>query len=616
MNAHSSIATEAAMETDVETRRDDTRGMARRLLGFLAPFKGEVALAALLGAATVGAGVGLMATSSWLISAAALHPLEATLAVAIVGVRLFGLTRGVFRYLERYLSHRVTFRLLARLRVWAYNAIEPLAPAQLRAFRSGDTLTRVVADVETLQHLYVRVIAPPTVAALTSAALFAFLAVFDARVAIVAVGALLLCGLAIPLLTRQLARAPERQVVALRAELTAATVDTTQGMAELLAFGQDERQRQRLAALTAALTREQRRLARVTGLSAGLLSLGTNAAALLTLLVAIPLVTTGRIEGVWLATLALAVTAAFEAIAPLPEAAHHLEGASAAGARLFALTDATPSVAEPPRPMELPADTTVAVERVSFRYAPDEPLALDDVSLTLRPGEMVAVVGPSGAGKSTLATLLERFAEPESGRITLGGVDMRDLAPDDVRSRISVVSQRTHLFNTSVRQNLLLACPGATEERMIAAARRAQAHEMILALPQGYDTIIGEQGTRLSGGERQRLAIARALLRDAPILILDEPTAHLDTATERAILTALAEVMRDRATLLSTHRLVGLGAASEILVLRDGRVAEHGSEDELLARGGLYRRLRDTQSRALRDDSANVESPSSDLLSA
>jgi len=590
--------------------------VVRRLLAFLAPFRVEVALAALLGVATVGAGVGLMATSSWLISAAALHPLEATLAVAIVGVRFFGLSRGVFRYLERYVSHNVTFRLLARLRVWAYNAIEPLAPSQLQAFRSGDTLTRMVADVETLQHLYVRVIAPPVVALLTSAGLFVFLAAFDLRVAVVAVGALLLCGLGIPLVSRWLAHEPERQAVALRAELTAATVDTTQGMAELLAFGQEERQQERLAALTTALTRAQRRVARVTGLSAALLSLGTNVTALLTLLVAIPLVSAGRLEGVWLATLTLMVVAAFEAIAPLPEAGRHLEGASAAGERLFSLTDTAPDTQPPAQPQPMPTEMTLAVERVSFRYAPGEPLALDDVSLTLRPGEMVAVVGPSGAGKSTLAALLERFAEPDSGRITLGGVDVRDLAPDDVRSRMSVVSQRTRLFNTTVRQNLLIARPEATEEQMIAAARLAQAHEMILALPQGYDTLIGEQGARLSGGERQRLAIARAALRDAPILILDEPTANLDTAGERAVLAALAEFTRERATLLITHRLVGLGAAHEIITLREGRVVERGTEAELLARDGVYRSLRDAQRHALRDDSGETASPSPDLLTA
>ncbi len=590
-----------------------TLTLARRLLGLLAPFRAEVALAALLGAFTVAAGVGLMSTSSWLISAAALHPLEATLAVAIVGVRFFGLARGVFRYLERYVSHQVTFRLLARLRVWAYTAIEPLAPAQLQAFRSGDMLTRMVADVETLQHLYVRVIAPPAVALLTSAGLFIFLAAFDLRLALVAVGTLLLSGVGIPLVTRWLARRPERQAVALRAELTVATVDATQGMAELLVFGQDERQRQRIAALTTALTREQRRLARISGLSVGLLSLGSNFAALLTLLVAIPLVSAGRLEGVWLATLALAVTAAFEAITPLPAAARHLDAASASGKRIFAL--AAGSVAQrPTRPA--PTASALSVEQVSYRYAPGEPLALADISLSLAPGALVAIVGPSGAGKSTLATLLERFADPESGRITLGGVDVRDLSAEEVRSRMSVVSQRTHLFNTTVRGNLLIARPDATEEQMVAAARAAQADDFIRALPQGYDTLIGEQGARLSGGERQRLAIARALLRNAPILILDEPTAYLDTVSERALMATLAEVSRDRVTLLITHRLVGLEAARDIIVLRAGHVVERGTEAELLARDGLYRSLRESERHALREAVAVASSPSADALSA
>ncbi|HZC05499.1 MAG TPA: thiol reductant ABC exporter subunit CydC [Ktedonobacterales bacterium] len=589
----------------------------RRLIGFLAAYRGEVALAALLGFATVAAGVGLMATSSWLISAAALHPVEATLAVAIVGVRFFGLARGVFRYLERYVSHSVTFRLLGRLRVWAYDAIERLAPTQLQTLRSGDLLTRMVADIETLQHLYVRVIAPPVVALLTSLALFAFLAAFDPRLALVAVGTLLLCGVGIPIIARRLAHAAEWRVAALRADLMAATVDTTQGMAELLAFGQDERQQRQLAAISASLAREQRRLSRVNGLSAAMLLLGTQVAALLTLLVAIPLVSAGKVEGVWLATLALAVTASFEAVAPLPEAGRHMESAAAAGRRVFALTDMAPSVTEPPAPAPLPVDATLAFEHVSFRHAVDEPPALDDLNLTLRRGEMIAVVGPSGAGKSTLAMLLERFANPTSGQITLGGMDVRQLVADDVRSQLAVVSQGARLFNTSVRQNLLIARPDATDEQLVAAARRARAHEMIMALPQGYDTLIGEQGLRLSGGERQRLAIARAMLRDAPILILDEPTAHLDTETERAVLQGLAASAPDHATLLITHRLIGLSAAREIIVLRAGHVVERGTERELLALGGLYTRLRAAQRQALSDDGPETFSgPSPDLLTA
>jgi ATP-binding cassette, subfamily C, bacterial CydC len=571
-----------------------------RVLGLLAPFKLEVALATLLGLLTVGAGVGLMTTSAWLISAAALHPSEAALAVAIVGVRFFGLTRGVFRYLERLVSHDVTLRLLARLRVWVFQAIEPLSPGQVARFRGGDLLARGAADVDTLQQLYVRVISPPAVALVTGGLLFAFLARFDLGIALAAVSLFALTGVAGPLASRLLARGPERRIVALRADLTTAMIDLTQGMADLVAFGQEDARGEDIARMSQELARSQRRLAWVTGLSDAILSAGAGLALLVTLLVAIPLMSAGRLDGVWLAALGLAVAASFEAINPLPEAARHGEGAAAAGERIFALADLPRPTPDSGLLARAPEDATLAVSDVSARYGPGEPLALDHVSLTLRRGELVALVGPSGAGKSTLVNVIERFLEPESGVVTLGGVDTRRLTADAVRERIAVISQRTHLFNTTVRQNLLIARPNASEEELISAARLARAHDAIMALPEGYETIIGEQGARLSGGERQRIAIARALLKDAPILILDEPTAHLDAETERAIFATLFDLMPGRATLLITHRLTGLGAAREIVVLREGRVAERGTQAELLDAHGLYCDLHDAQRAAIR----------------
>ncbi len=580
--------------------RQPPRGLYTRLLGLLTPFRREVALATLLGTLTVGAGVGLMTTSAWLISAAALHPSEAALTVAIVGVRFFGLTRGVFRYLERLVSHDVTLRLLARLRVWVFRAIEPLSPGQIARFRGGDLLTRGAADVDTLQQLYVRVISPPAVALVTGALLFIFLARFDVGVAFAAVSLFAATGVAGPLLARLLARGPERRAVALRTGLMTATVDLTQGLADLVAFGQEEARAEEIARMSRELARSQRRLAWVTGLSDAILSAGAGLATLVTLLVAIPLVSAGRVEGVWLAALALAAASSFEAINPLPEAARHGEGAIAAGERIFALTDLQPQAQTPTLWRPIPQDTALVAHDVSARYGPGEPLALDHVSLTLRQGELVALVGPSGAGKSTLVNVIERFLEPESGSVTLGGVDTRQLAPDAVRARIAVISQRTHLFNTTVRQNLLLARPDASEEELIAAARLAQVHDAIMELPDGYDTVIGEQGARLSGGERQRVAIARALLKDAPILILDEPTAYLDAETERAIFTTLFDLMPERATLLITHRLSGLAAAREIVVLRDGQVAERGTHAALLQARGLYHELYEAQRGTIR----------------
>jgi ATP-binding cassette subfamily C protein CydC len=571
----------------------------RRLLALAAPFTREIALAVLLGMATVASGVGLMATSAYIISRAALHPSIAVLEVAIVGVRFFGIARGVFRYLERYVSHDITFRLLARVRVWFYERLEPLAPARLLSYRSGDLLTRVVGDVETLQHFYVRVIAPPAVAVLTTLGMWIFMAAFDLRLANTLLVFVLLAGVGVPLLARRLTRGLGERLIAVRAELHAQAVDGIQGMAELVVFGQERAHQRQLAVLSRRFTRLNQRLAWLTSLQAALVSLLATLAGLAVLLVAIPLVTAGRLDGVFLAVLALAATAMFEAIAPLPAVFQQAETSAAAADRLFEIVDAVPAVRAPTAPLPAPRDTRLAVEGLRFRYGPDEPLALDGVSFTLEPGQTLAIVGPSGAGKSTLVSLLLRFWDYDDGRITLGGRDLRAYDPEEVRRQVSVVAQQPALFNATIRQNLLLARPDATEAELREAVRQAHLDGVIERLPNGYDTWIGEGGARLSGGERQRLAIARALLKDARLLILDEATANLDPVTERELLRDLEMLTAGRTTLVITHRLAGLERASEILVLRGGRIIERGSQADLLAQESLYRHMWELQHRAL-----------------
>ncbi len=590
-----------------------------RVLKIAAPFKGWMALAALLGFATVGSGVGLLSTSAYIIAKAALRPSIAELQIAIVGVRFFGVARGVLRYLERLVSHQVTFRILARLRVWFYAAVEPLAPARLAQFHSGDLLSRVVADVETLENVFGRAIAPPLVALLTAGLAWALLAGFDERLALVQVLFLALAGIGVPLLVHRLGRGSGRRLVGARAELSAALVDGVQGAAELLAFGAAERHQARVAALDREVASLQGRMARFGGLTDALMGLLVNLATLAALAIAIPLVGAGRdgVDGVQLAVLVLAVVASFEAVLPLPQAAQHLEASLAAARRLFEIVDAPPAVvdppgarvhrvaelcgatSDPPSPLGTQDDYGLAFQDVRFRYGPGEPWALDGVSLHVAQGQSVAVVGASGAGKTTLLNLLLRFWEYEQGHILLGERELRDLAQADVRRLVSVVSQHTHLFNATLRENLLLARPGATEVELARAAQQAQLDEFIQGLPQGYDTWIGEQGLRLSGGQRQRLAIARALLKDAPILLLDEPAAHLDAATGRELTRALYALMPGRTTLLITHQLAGLEAVDEIVVLRAGRVVERGRHAELVQMGGLYRRMWDVQGRIL-----------------
>jgi len=578
-----------------------------RLLELVVPLWGWVALAVALGVATILSGVGLMSTSAYIISAAALHPSIAALEVAIVGVRFFGVSRGVFRYLERYVSHNVALRVLARLRVWFYAALEPLAPARLARYRSGDLLARVVADVETLEHVFVRVIAPPIVAMIVTMFVWLGLARFSISIANAVLGFLLLGGAVVPLLAYLLGSKAGARAIEVRARLSTQIVDGVQGMADLLVYGREREHLSRVHALGLQLARAQRRAAWVRGLMSALETLFTNLALLMVLVIATPLVVEGRLAGVYLAVLALAAAASFESVMALPEAMQHLEASLAAARRLYEIVDAAPAVQDVANPRPVPTSYTLEIRDVRFRYAPGAAPALDGVTFSVPQGHLVAVVGPSGAGKSTLSNLLLRFWDAQEGEMLLGGTDIRQLRQDDLRRLIGVVEQRTHLFNTTLRENLRMARPGAADAEIEETARQAQLIDVIERLPLGLDTMAGERASALSGGERQRVAIARALLKDAPLLLLDEPTANLDAVTEREVLNGIWQLARGRTTLLITHRLAGLEHADEIIVLDHGRIVERGAQRDLLQLGGLYRRLYDAQRETLRDSMPSAQ---------
>lgn len=580
---------------------------AGRLLRLASPFATRWALATLLGVATAAAGLGLMTTSAYLLARAALQPSIAVLQVAIVGVRFFGIARGVLRYLERLIAHDATFRLLARLRTWFYAALEPLAPARLEAVRRGDLLARAVADVETLENFYLRALAPPIVAVLSAAVAVGLVAWIDTRLGALLGLFLVVAGAGLPLVAWSTSRGPGRGAVRVRAELNATLVDTVQGVGDLLAAGAEGRQVARVERLGLELGAFQGRVAAAGGLHEALGGLAVNLATAAVVAAGIPMVRAGQVDGVLLAVLAMAVISAFEMVLPLPQAFQQLEGSLAAAARLFELVDAAPAVIDPAEPAQplaavaapVRSEPLLCVHNLSFAYGLDVLPVLRNVSFSLRTGELVAVVGPSGAGKSTLANLLLRFWDYSEGRIVVGGQDVRSCAAKDVRSLFAVVSQHTHLFTGTVRENLLLARPEASDEALRDASRQARIHEFIASLPDGYDTWIGEEGARLSAGQRRRLAIARAILQDAPLLLLDEPAANLDAVTEQQVMDALLAHARGRATLLITHRLVGLEAADEILVMRAGRIVERGSHHDLVQAGGYYRRMWDLQHNVL-----------------
>ncbi|MGH3037049.1 MAG: thiol reductant ABC exporter subunit CydC [Gaiellaceae bacterium] len=544
----------------------------RSLTTFAGVPAGRVGLALLLGALALGFGPALMTTAAYLISRAAEQPPILSLTVTIVAVRFFGLARPLARYLERLASHDVALRSLARIRYRFYERLEPLAPAQLEGYRRGDLLHRMVGDVDVLQGLYVRALGPPLVAAAAAAACVGVATAFlPAAGAILAAG-LLVGGVAVPALAWALGRASGRRQAVARGELTAELVEVLRGAPELVAYGCEGETLARIRSADERLARLGRRDALVAGLADGLSILVAGATSVGVLAAAVAAHDAGALDRVLVATLALLALAAFEVVAPLPAAARELGGILAAGRRVVDLAEIEPAVRDPkiPRPRpQVPA--VVALESVTAGYRDAEPV-LEGVDLRLDPGKRIALVGPSGAGKTTVTNLLLRFLDPAEGRVTIGGRDAREYRQDDVRSTFALAGQQAHLFNSTIRENLRLARPRASDAELHEALRRARLAEWIASLPDGLDTLVGEEGTAVSGGQLQRLVLARALLADAPVLLLDEPTAHLDPETADRLIDDLIDATTDKTMLLITHRPEGLARMDEVLMLEGGRV--------------------------------------------
>lgn len=575
-------------------------GVLWRLLKMQLPLSKSALLAALLGCVLVASNLGLLSLAIYLISASSVVSLLTLLTVPIFFVRLLGLIRPLARYGERCLSHDLTFRLLTRLRTRIYACLEPLTPALQLGYRSGDVLARLIADVDELQHLYLYLLAPLLVAGGISALTFWLLAQWSWQVAMSGLFFLLLAWGGVPLLCWQLGRGLGARQLAWRAELKALLLDGLQGMADLLISGQASAYQQTIDALDARLGRSQARQGWIAGLQEALSELLKQGAVWTLLLLTVPLVKAGQLDAIYPGCLALALLASFEVVGPLGQVCQFFDRIRAAGHRLFALLDASPVVTDPAHPLQLlpsrpERGCKLAFEHVSFAYAKGHEPDLHDITLHMRAGSKVALVGSSGAGKSTLLRLAMRTWDVDAGCITLNGEDLRRYALHDLRSLISVVTQDTYLFNATLRANLLLARPQASEEELLAALEQARLGACVRQLPAGLDTWIGEQGLRLSGGERQRLAIARALLKDAPLLLLDEVTANLDPQTEQEVLAALHTLMQGRTVLLVTHRLLGMEHMDEIIVLEDGRMLERGTHARLLEGQGRYARLWELQ---------------------
>jgi thiol reductant ABC exporter CydC subunit len=580
----------------VKAPPEDDRGPQaplRQTLALARPAAGRLALATLLGAGAVAGAIGLIATSAWLISRSAQRPQESAVAIAIVGVQFFALARGLCRYAERVIGHDAAFRVLSDLRVSVYERLERLAPLGLPAFGSGELLARLIGDIDSLQDLLLRVVPPFAIALLVGAATVGLMWWMLPAAGLILLVALLIAATLVPWLTGTLAARTEARQAAARGELTASVVDLIEGAPELAVNGATAEQLERAMAADTEVTQLAGTAARTAGIGQGLTSLCVGLAMWGALVAGVSAVHAGRLEGVLLAGIVLIPLVAFELVTPLPGATQTLQRVRRAAARVFEVMDTPPPVQEPgnPRTLASTGSPTLRTRDLRYRYPGQAHWALDGVDLDLSPGRRVAVVGPSGAGKSTLAGVLLRFLPYAGGSVTLDGIELAELDGDEIRRAIGLVAQDAHVFDNTLEENLRLARRGATAEELDDALAAARLLDWTRELPAGLQTEVGERGARMSGGQRQRLAIARALLADFPVLVLDEPGEHLDTQTADAIVADLLMVTEGRTTLLITHRLTGLEDVDEVLVLDHGRVLEHGTHGELLALGGRYAAL-------------------------
>ncbi|MFG1345580.1 thiol reductant ABC exporter subunit CydC [Xanthobacter autotrophicus DSM 431] len=556
-----------------------------RLLCLMRPQAGWMALAVLLSAAASLSHAALMAASGWFITAMALAGVAGAAMntfTASAGIRAFALLRTVGRYGERIVGHEATLRFVARLRPWFFARLVPLAPAALEDQRSGDLLARLKSDIDRLEFAFLRILSPLLAALVVGGAAVGFAAAYDGTIALAVLGLMLVAGVGLPALAHRIGAGPARRIADGTGAFEAGLVDHLEGRADLAVYDPRGRHRARLDAASAALLADEGRLAGLAAATAAGVGLCAQAALVAVLLIGAPRVLAGTLGGADWPMLALFALAAFDAVAPLPLAFQTLPATLASARRLFALVDRPPPVPEAGAFRPLPAEGGLAFAGVGLTYPGAARPALSDIHLTLSPGRHVAVVGPSGSGKSSLVALALRFRAPDAGTITYGGMPVAEMEPDALRRRVAVLGQKDHLFSDTILDNLRVADASASPDRCAAACATAGILPFVESQLEGFDTFVGAHGARLSGGEARRLGLSRTLLKDAPILILDEPTEGLDAVTEQVVMDQVLDAARHQAVLLITHRRAGLERMDEIVLLEGGRIAARGTPAQML----------------------------------
>lgn len=531
----------------------------------------------LLGVAVVAANALLMAVSGWFITAmavAGVTKISFNYFVPSAAIRALAISRTVGRYLERLVTHTAAFRILAELRVWLFRKLVPLSPGVLERYASGELAGRLRSDIDSLETLYLRIIAPLATGIFSICAASLFVALWNTNAAIVLFLSLALPGFILPLFARWLAEAPGRKAVLLAGDLRTAVTDGISGGAELVLLGAVEKHAAKVDDLSGRLIVEQDRLGAVSAanLASLLLAAGAGGAALL--LVCAAQVEAGYMSGPQLVMVLLFAAALFEAAGGMPAALLLLPSAAAAAARITGLSAAVLPVAEPLVPQALPTIFSLVMQNVSFSYDGDTKV-LNGFNLELPAGSRIALTGDSGSGKSTVAEILLRFRDYQ-GSITLGGEELQTLAADDLRLLVAVLPQRPHIFNSTIKENIILAKPEASMEEIAAVVHDAMLDEWIASLPDGLDTRVGEGGGAISGGEARRIAVARTLLMDRPLVILDEPTEGLDAGTEQRLLQRIDQRLQGKSLLVITHRSAPLAIVDRVVTM-DGVIEINGS---------------------------------------
>ncbi|EPJ7088458.1 heme ABC transporter ATP-binding protein/permease CydC [Citrobacter amalonaticus] len=565
----------------------------RALLPYLTLYKRHkwmLTLGIVLAIITLLASIGLLTLSGWFLSASAVAGFAGIYSfnymLPAAGVRGAAITRTAGRYFERLVSHDATFRVLQHLRIHTFSKLLPLSPAGLARYRQGELLNRIVADVDTLDHLYLRVISPLVGAFVVIMVVTIGLSVLDVTLACTLGGVMLLTLFIMPPVFYRAGKTTGQNLTHLRGQYRQQLTAWLQGQAELTIFGASDRYRAQMEATELQWHEAQRRQSELTALSQALMLLIGAVAILLMLWMAAGGVGGNAQPGALIALFVFCALAAFEALAPVTGAFQHLGQVIASAMRITELTEQEPEVTFPTDVSDVPVQVTLTLRDLSFSYPEQAQKALDSLSLQVNPGEHIAILGRTGCGKSTLLQLLTRAWDPQQGEILLNGRPIATLNEATLRKTISVVPQRVHLFSATLRDNLLLAAPDASDEQLADTLRRVGLEKLLDDA--GLNSWLGEGGRQLSGGELRRLAIARALLHDAPLMLLDEPTEGLDATTESQMLELLAEVMRDKTLLMVTHRLRGLARFDQIIVMDNGQIIEQGNHADLLAQQGRY----------------------------